>query len=108
MEQKQISQTVLDQLLSTDQEQMLKASIPYLPYQSQRILSIYTKIRELSNAVQLYSSDHTTEICSCSESDPLEILSEISQYCYGESRQKLEQLTNMMAIFQMMQILNNP
>lgn len=109
MEQKYISQTMLDQILTSDQDQMLKASIPYLPYQGQKILSVYTKMQELSKAIQLYSSSGNTEICSCADSsEPLEILSDISQYCYGESRKKLEQLTNMLAIFQMMQILNNP
>ena len=48
MEEEMISQTRLDQLVSDDQSQMLKAFIPYLSPKSQQFLSVFTKTRELT------------------------------------------------------------
>ena len=61
MDQEFISQTALDQMVSNDQAQMLKAAIPYLPPRGQQVISIYTKVQELSNALALFSPAGQTE-----------------------------------------------
>ena len=47
MENKHLPQTVLDEIVTDDNRQMLKAFIPYLPFRGQQFLSIYTKTSEL-------------------------------------------------------------
>ena len=43
MNEEQISQTLLDQMVSSDRGQMIKAAIPYLPPKGQQIFSVYVK-----------------------------------------------------------------
>ena len=40
--------------------------------------------------------------------DPMEMLNEIRGFCYGRSRERLDQIVNMMAMVQMLQIMNQP
>ena len=54
MDQDFISQTALDQMVISDRDQMLKASVPYLPPKGQQILSVYEKAKELVNTVSQY------------------------------------------------------
>ena len=55
MEQETIAQTMLDQLVTDENSQMLKALIPYLSFSGQRILAAYAKTQELCNTLQLFS-----------------------------------------------------
>lgn len=107
-EQDYIGQTTLDQMVSTDRYQMLKAAIPYLPPSGRQIISLYTKIQELANTASLFSSaSQEMEICSApaQSTDILSMLQDIRRYCYGESRRNLDQMLNMMAVVQMMQMM---
>lgn len=56
MDQEYIAQTALDQMVGTDQGQLLKALIPYFPPRQQQFLSVFAKARELSNTVALLQS----------------------------------------------------
>lgn len=51
MEQETIAQTMLDQLVTDENSQMLKALIPYLSFSGQRILAAYAKTQELCNTL---------------------------------------------------------
>lgn len=109
-EQDYIGQTALDQMVNNDRCQMLKAAIPYLPPSGRQIVSLYTKMQELVNTAELFSPQNQgMEICSASipNTDPLSMLQDIRRFCYGESRKKLDEMVNMMAIIQMMQIMRN-
>ena len=44
MEQEAIAQTALDQMVTDDRTQMLKAAVPYLPPAGRQILSVYAKM----------------------------------------------------------------
>ena len=55
MNEEQISQTLLDQMVSSDREQMIKAAIPYLPPKGQQIFSVYEKAVEFINTVSVFS-----------------------------------------------------
>ena len=59
MEQEPIARTALDEMVESDQDQMLKAMIPYLPSSGQRFLSVYTKVRELRNTMSLFQSSRS-------------------------------------------------
>ena len=61
MEHENASVTVFDQLVSDENGQLLKAMIPYLSFQGQKILAAYAKTQELRNTLRLFSN-HTT-IC---------------------------------------------
>ena len=53
MEQEYIAQTTLDQMVGTDQGQLLKALIPYFPPRQQQFLSVFAKAKELPNTLTL-------------------------------------------------------
>ena len=78
MEQEPIARTALDEMVESDQDQMLKAMIPYLPSSGQRFLSVYTKVRELRNTMSLFQSSRRTadlQATGFSGTDPLEMIS---------------------------------
>lgn len=114
MNQDFISQTPLDQMVTTDYGQMLKASVPYLPPRSRQILSIYEKARELINTVSLFenfeenSRNGELSAMSVPSRDPMDMLNEIREFCYGPSRERLDQIVNMMVMVQMLKIMNQP
>lgn len=107
MDQEHISQTTLDQMVSNDKSQMLKAAVPYLPPKGQQILSLYAKIQELKNTMELFSDKRPSmEICTALAADPMEMLQEIRRFSYGDSARNLDQLTNMLAFVEMLKIMN--
>lgn len=109
-QQDYISQTTLDQMVSTDRGQMLKAAIPYLPPSGRQAVSLFTKMQELVNTAALFSSQNQDmEMCAASvpNTDPLSMIQDIRRFCYGESRRKLDEMVNMMAVVQMLQMMRD-
>lgn len=110
MENEFISQTPLDQMVSDDQSQMLKAALPYLPQSGQRFVSLYTKIQELSNTLRLFASTGQ-DISICEQppqsTSPLEMIQDIRRFCYGNSRNQLDRMCNMMSMIQIIQLMNS-
>lgn len=107
MDQESVSQTALDQMVSNDQAQLLKAAVPYLPPKGQQIISLYTKIKELNNTMALFSPQRTSmQICSSPVSDPVSIIQDIRKFSYGPTRKQLDQLQNMMALVEIMKLMN--
>ena len=106
MEDHMISQTALDQLVGSGRGQMIKAAIPYLPPKGRRILSIYEKAQELANTISLFSGNSAGELCAMdvTAAEPLEVINDIRRYCYGENRDQLDRIVNMMAMLQMVQL----
>ena len=82
MEQDFIARTALDELVESDQDQIIKAMVPYLPASGQQFLSVYAKTRELS------------------------MLQDIRKCCGGESRRQIDHITSLIATIQMMKIMN--
>ena len=56
MEEDQKIMTPLDQMVTPDSLQMIKALIPFLPPGGQRFLSAYAKCSELCNTIRLFES----------------------------------------------------
>lgn len=111
MNEEQIFQTPLDQMVSSDRGQMIKAAIPYLPPKGQQIFSIYEKAVEFLNTVSVFGrTGPGADLCAMSmpAQDPAAAISDIRSFCYGPSRDKLNQIANMMAMIQMLQLLNQP
>ena len=96
MEQETIAQTMLDQLVTDENSQMLKALIPYLSFSGQRILAAYAKTQELCNTLQLFSRPQ----------NDMELLNDIRKFSYGENRKKLDQAVNMFAMLEMLMTIN--
>ena len=112
MNEEQISQTLLDQMVSSDRGQMIKAAIPYLPPKGQQIFSVYEKAVEFINTVSVFSKSKFRQLIMCAMSmpaqNPVDIINDIRSFCYGPSRDKLNQMVNMMAMVQMLQLMNQP
>ena len=100
MNEEQISQTLLDQMVSSDRGQMIKAAIPYLPPKGQQIFSVYEKAVEFINTVSVFSKRSSgSDLCAMSmpAQNPVDIVND-----------KLNQMVNMMAMVQMLQLMNQP
>lgn len=111
MNEEYISQTVLDQMVGSDYGQMIKAAIPYLSPKGQQILSIYEKSVELMNTISLFGNkrfDPEMSAMSLQAQEPMEIINNIRNFCYGQSREQLDKIVNIMAMFQMIQLMNQP
>lgn len=109
MEQEVISQTALDQLVCSEQSQILKAMIPYISFKNQQFLALYAKLTELQNTFALFrESQNDVQICSLKgETDPVEILDDIRKFSYGKSRHQLDQIKDMLVMLQLLKTLND-
>lgn len=103
-----IAQTALDQMVGTDQGQLLKALIPYLPPREQQVLSLYAKAREFSNTVSLFGSQsQPMRMQAAPAAQPVDMLNDLRRYCFGNTRRTLDQITNMMAMVEMIKVMNS-
>ena len=102
MEPDVISQTALDQLVCSEQSQMLKALIPYTSSGNQQFLALYAKLMEFQNTVALFrGGQNDVQICSLKgETDPLEMLEDIRKFSYGKSRHQLDQIKDILVMIQ--------
>ena len=106
-----IAQTLLDQMVSSDRGQLIKAAIPYLPPKGQQIFSVYEKAAELLNTVSIFGrsdSESSLSAMSIPAQDPMDMINDIRSFCYGPSRDKLNQMVNMVAMVQMLQLMKQP
>ena len=106
MEQESISQTALDQMVTDDRTQMLKATVPYLPPAGRQILSVYAKMQELSNTISIFRHAENMQVCTAENTDVMDMIQDIRKYSAGKNRQQLDQLTSMLAMIQIIQIMN--
>lgn len=106
-EQESVKMTPLDQMVSEDQLQLLKAAIPYASPKAQSMLSIFAKTLELQRTIQLFS--HTQELSMMSEQEssgtnPMEMLQTISQFASGEMKENLNNIMTAFTAVQMFQM----
>ena len=109
MEQDFIARTALDELVESDQDQIIKAMVPYLPASGQQFLSVYAKTRELMNTMALFHGQKNRadmQAAGVSGTDPLSMLQDIRKCCGGESRRQIDHITSLIATIQMMNIMN--
>ncbi len=111
MNEGHIAQTPFDQMISSDRGQLIKAAIPYLSPKGRRILSVYEKSAELLRTISVFGgtdSGGSLSAMSVPVRDPVDMINEIRGFCYGSSRNKLDQMVNMIAMVQMLQLMNQP
>ena len=95
MDQELISQTALDQMVSSDQTQLIKAAVPYLPPSARQIISLYTKLEELSNTMALFSPGRTDmQICENTAADPVEMLQDMVVAAVNEAMRAAQNAAN--------------
>ena len=80
-----LKMTELDYLTAAPHLQMIKAALPYINIQEQRIFSLLVKIGELERTVQLFGKKEEGElgICSLEEdapASPLDMLNAMKPY----------------------------
>lgn len=102
--------TAIDQIANGNSLQMLKAAIPYTPFESQKFLAVYIKVMELENIITFYEdSDSPVRACSLgSESFSFQnMLTDMRNYCSDEQREQLNSCLNLMKTMQMFQTYQN-
>lgn len=105
------NQSLLDEMVSEDSIEMLKAALPYLPVQGQSFVSVFAKFLELKNTLRLFrSASSSTEICAQSreKSSPLEMLSACSSVCHGHTKEQLDNMIQTLTMIQMFELSQNP
>lgn len=106
MNEEQMScQTPLDALISQDSLQIIKAAIPYMPLKSQQFLSIYAKVKELSNTISFF---HHTQpelsMMSAFSVQPEEILNDMRKYLSDPAKNQIDQLLFALNTIQLIQM----
>jgi len=90
--------TELDNLVSKNQLQMIKAAIPYISVNEQRLFSVFVKAKELMNTVSLCeeSADNSIGICSLEteETSPVDMMNAMKKYASEPERDFIDLVTN--------------
>lgn len=87
--------TLIDKIANKNHLQLVKALLPYMQPENQKMLSVMIKMFELQNVLHFYQKSNTG-ICACSAtSEPpafLDILTDIRNYCEEEEVALVDQL----------------
>ena len=102
--------TPFDNLISSNQLQMIKLMIPYTPPSNQRFLAIFVKYLELKetlNYFKKFETDlHMQELAS-SPPSMLEILEEIHPYMEESQAEMISSMLDMMNMMEMAKDMQN-
>jgi hypothetical protein len=99
--------TPLDSMTTQDSLQILKAAIPYMPPRGQQMISIYAKIRELSNTISLFNhvpTELTMMSASPRMSSPDDLLNNIRQFTSDSTKGNIDQLLFALNTIQLLQM----
>lgn len=105
------SQSLLDEMISEDSVQVLKAALPYLPPSGQSFVSVFAKFLELSNTIRLFhTSGSSAMLCAQSneKNDPLEMLTACSKVCSGPMKERIDNMLNTLVMLQMFDLSQRP
>lgn len=102
--------TALDEMISGDSLQMMKAAVPYMSPRAAGFLAVFAKMQELQNTVRLYRQVNTAGLQAMSadrpQPSPTELLNELRQYTGAQGQQaisSIQQLIDTMQLIQMFQ-----
>ena len=95
------NQSLLDEMVSEDSIEMLKAALPYLPAQGQSFVSVFAKFLEFKNTLRLFAQ-------SREKNNPLEMLTACSNVCHGRTKEQLDNIIQTMAMVQMFELSQKP
>lgn len=86
--------TALDQVANQNHLQLLKAAIPYIRPDNQKMISVCVKVLELQNILKFYNQNNRCmSACSTSSEPPgiIDILTDIRNYCEGGEQEMIDQ-----------------
>lgn len=93
--------TDFDSVVSAKQLQIMKAAIPYIPVSEQKFLSIYVKISELMNTVNLINQPEAEEVGICSipqeSRNPAQMLNAVKDYCNDKEKEMIDLMFNLIS-----------
>lgn len=100
--------TAIDQIANRNHLQMFKATLPYLPRETQKMFSFYVKFLELQNIVSFFSAKQgILQSCSTGSESPnlSNMLNDIRNFCDENEKGMIDQIGNLittMELFAMM------
>ena len=99
--------TPLDQMVSDDSLQAMKAVIPYTSSKEQQLLSVLIKFMELKRTFQMFQQPGNDMKMASAEPaalSPSEMLQDIRQYTGGNVRESIDSLLNAFQTIQVFQM----
>ena len=63
-------------------------------------------MQELSNTISIFRHAENMQVCTAENTDVMDMIQDIRKYSAGKNRQQLDQLTSMLAMIQIIQIMN--
>ncbi|MGI6010909.1 MAG: hypothetical protein ACOX8H_05345 [Ruminococcus sp.] len=99
--------TALDQIVSDDSLQAMKAVLPYTSSKEQQFLSVFIKFMELRKTFQMFQqpkNDMKMASAEPSAVSPAEMLQDIRQYTGGAMRESIDSLLNAFQTIQIFQM----
>lgn len=99
--------TALDQMVSDDSLQAMKAVIPYTSSKEQQLLSVLIKFMELKRTFQMFQQPGNYMKMASAEPaalSPSEMLQDIRQYTGGNVRESIDSLLNAFQTIQVFQM----
>lgn len=102
--------TKFDSILQSQRLQMIKAAIPYLSNDSQKIFSILTKYLELMRTITLSNdSNFALQICSVTEENQSvktqSLLKEIRPYCTKNESDTIDMIIDILQMYDTYELL---
>lgn len=81
--------TPSDELIHSDQIELLKAAMPYLPRSGQQFASVFAKFLELQETFHVFLEPQgEMQTQDFTPKDPIEMLSACSKVCHGPAKRK--------------------
>ena len=99
--------TPLDQIDNQNHLQLIKAILPYIQPQNQKLLSVMIKMLELQNILRFYKQNaNCISACNTEAERPgmLDILTNIRNYCEGEEQGMIDQWIQIASAMEMYSI----
>lgn len=104
MENNDTNLTMFDTMTFSNRLQILKTFFPYMPAASQKFISSYIKISELSAALRICNDSSNATLAACStdnQKSPIELLGEIKPFCSKNEKDNIDMALNFLSAFQM-------
>lgn len=91
--------TAIDQIANRNHLQIIKAALPYLPRNEQKMISCCVKVMELKNVMRFFSRpSFQLQSCEAGGEPPhlSDLLGDIRSCCDDSDQQLLDQICNLM------------
>ena len=91
--------TAIDQIANRNHLQIIKAALPYLPRNEQKMISCCIKVMELQNVMRFFSRpSFQLQACEAGGDPPQlsDLLGDIRRCCDDSEQQLIDQLSNLM------------